>query len=188
MNLAKTDKCDAHYETETMLKTYFHHPNMVPKLSYYLIQHFGISNSSPRYVNTVSTAFTFGAYKYNYVINSFSTFGSGKYGDLQATIAAILFDREARSVVLDYDCTYGSSKEPLLKIIGFMRAMNYQVLEGGYRFSRYFYTLQDMTTKIRQMAFDMKSVYSNNTPLHDTSLISPETWQHITPTIIGFAN
>jgi cullin-associated NEDD8-dissociated protein 1 len=43
-------------------------------------------------------------------------FGSGKYGDLAATIAAVLLDREARSVELDLDAANGQLREPLLKV------------------------------------------------------------------------
>ena len=42
---------------------------------------------------------------------------SGKYGDMAATIAAILLEPEARSVMLDYDPTFGRLREPLLKVI-----------------------------------------------------------------------
>ena len=41
---------------------------------------------------------------------------SGKYGDLGATVAAILLEPEARSVMLDYDPTFGRLREPLLKV------------------------------------------------------------------------
>ena len=62
------------------------------------------------------------------VISAIS-FATNKFGDLQSTIAAIIFDREARSVVLDFDSAQGSLIEPLLELIAFMRAMNYQVLD-----------------------------------------------------------
>ena len=41
---------------------------------------------------------------------------SGQYGDLGATVAAILLEPEARSVMLDYDPTFGRLREPLLKV------------------------------------------------------------------------
>jgi hypothetical protein len=42
---------------------------------------------------------------------------SGQYGDLAATVAAILLEPEARSVMLDYDPTFGRLREPLLKVV-----------------------------------------------------------------------
>ena len=42
---------------------------------------------------------------------------SGQYGDLAATVAAILLEPEARSGMLDYDPTFGRLREPLLKVI-----------------------------------------------------------------------
>ena len=41
-------------------------------------------------------------------------------------VAAIVLDSEARSAVLDADPTSGSLVEPLLKLIRFMRAMEFQ--------------------------------------------------------------
>ena len=127
------------------------------------------------------------------VISAIS-FATNKFGDLQSTIAAIIFDREARSVVLDFDSAQGSLREPLLKLIAFMRAMNYQVIDR-YQSSRYFFTLNDMSTKIGQMAFEIQSVfsffrpeYSPNGPIQEASLVSPEALQYVTPTIIGFLN
>lgn len=52
-------------------------------------------------------------------------FGDSTRGSLEATFAAILLDSEARTVVLDADPTFGSLKEPLLKLFAFMRAMEF---------------------------------------------------------------
>lgn len=52
-------------------------------------------------------------------------FGSGKYGDLAAMTAAMLLDREARSVVLDADPAHGSLLEPFLKVIRLMKSLEY---------------------------------------------------------------
>ena len=41
---------------------------------------------------------------------------SGQYGDLAATVAAILLEPEARSTMLDYDPTFGRLREPLIKV------------------------------------------------------------------------
>ena len=41
-------------------------------------------------------------------------------------VAAILLDDESRSVTLDSDPTGGGLIEPIQKLIGFMRAMEYE--------------------------------------------------------------
>lgn len=41
-------------------------------------------------------------------------------------IAAVLLDREHRSKELDHDPFYGSLREPMIKVIAFLRAMNFQ--------------------------------------------------------------
>jgi len=72
--------------------------------------------------------FTFQAFqegKY-YDDNDDLSFGAGKYGDLAAMAAAFLLDREHRSVELTHDPFYGSLREPSLKVIAFLRAMNFQ--------------------------------------------------------------
>ena len=77
-----------------------------------MIQCFGISNPSPGLIERVATAYKTG---------SFGRFGSNEYGDLGAMIAAILFNKESRSVVLDADQTSGHIREPLIKVISFFR-------------------------------------------------------------------
>ena len=66
--------------------------NVAPFIAYRLIQRLVTSNPSPRYVEAAAVAFRTGAY-------ANLTF-SVQYGDLGATVAAILLDREARSLVL----------------------------------------------------------------------------------------
>lgn len=94
---------DAMYETEETLKHIFHHDNVAPFLVIRLIQRFSISNPSPRYIETVANAFKSGSYT-----SGGKSFGDGVYGNLGATAAAIVLDREAPSVVLDADPTSGS--------------------------------------------------------------------------------
>jgi uncharacterized protein (DUF1800 family) len=86
----------------------FHHPNVAPFISYRLIQRFTTSNPSPRYIRAVAAAFSTGSY-------DGATY-SGRYGDLNATIHAILLDREARTTTLDADPTSGRLREPILKV------------------------------------------------------------------------
>ena len=94
--LTSYDRRDAQYETDAVLEHYFNHDNTAPFLATRIIQRFGISNASPRYVKTAATAFTTGSY-----VSQGISFGSGKYGDLGAMLAAIVLDREFQLPILD---------------------------------------------------------------------------------------
>jgi hypothetical protein len=55
LNIAQREPRDAMYETEAVLENYVHHNNVAPFLAMRLIQRFGISNPSPRYIEAVAT-------------------------------------------------------------------------------------------------------------------------------------
>ncbi len=55
LNLGFREKRDAIYETDAVLENYFHHDNVAPFLATRLIQRFGISNPSPRFIESVAT-------------------------------------------------------------------------------------------------------------------------------------
>lgn len=118
LNPAMHETRDAIYETDALLRHYFNHENLPPFLALRLIQRFGISNPSPRYIKIVAEAFKSGSYE----AAGGDTFGDGLRGNLAATVASILLDREARMVLLDADPTSGSLREPMIKLISFMRA------------------------------------------------------------------
>jgi len=101
-------------EVESLLDHLFHHPNTPPFVSKRLIQRFVSSNPSPAYVEAVAEAFSTGQYN--------ETVYSGRYGDLAATLVAILMHPEARTGEAP---TTGLHREPILKLIHFMRAMEY---------------------------------------------------------------
>ena len=101
---------------EAALDHYFYHDNTAPFIAYRLIQRFTTSNPSPRYVKAVATAFRAGSYENIgsgwvscFLSHSSLTltnlihlsFPFRQYGDLAATIAAVLLDSEAASVNLD---------------------------------------------------------------------------------------
>ena len=100
----------AQHETEALLDHLFYHQNTRAFIGYRLIQRLVTSNPSPRYLEVVSTAFATGTYG--------GRSYSGQYGDLAATVAAILMDEEARSELLDLDPYHGRLQEPLLKVAG----------------------------------------------------------------------
>ena len=82
----------AAYETEALLDHLFYHDNTAPFISHRLIQRFVSSNPSPRYIEQAVKAFRSGEYA--------GRVYTGQYGDLGATLAAILLDPEARSATL----------------------------------------------------------------------------------------
>lgn len=100
-----------------------YHPNLAPFLAIRVAQRFGISNPSPRYVSTAATAFRVGRY-----IDEATgiRYGTGEYGNMAALVAAILLDREARSVVLDADPAHGSLLEPFMKFVRMMRSLEFR--------------------------------------------------------------
>ena len=93
-SLSDATNRDAEYELDATLEQYFYHPNVPPFLAQRLAQRFGISNPSPRYIKVIATAFKTGTYL---------SFGSNEYGCLEATVAAIILDREAQDHILDAD-------------------------------------------------------------------------------------
>jgi len=182
---------DAYYETDAVIDHLMHHDNTSPFVSKLLIQHFGISNPSPRYTETVASAFRKGFYQWTDG-DSNVTFGDGRLGSLAATAAAIVLDREATTVVLDADPAHGSLKEPLIKVIGFMRSMNYQreaysklafpVLSGG------------LNAVIGQMVYETPDIFSFFSPhfgpthFQQASLVSPESQILSMTTAAGISN
>ena len=75
---------------------------------------------------------------------------------MEAMIAAIVLDPESRSPVLDADPTNGSLVEPLLKLIRFMRAMEFQTNEDSGERIR----LKNLQGKIGQETHSMPNVFS----------------------------
>ena len=105
---------------DAVLDSLMAHPNMPPFIGRQLIQALVRSNPSPAYVGRVAGAFQSGKFT-----SSGITFGSGRNGDLGATVAAVLLDSEARG-----DASPGSSggrlREPVLMMTGVLRALNGQ--------------------------------------------------------------
>ena len=98
----------------------------------------------------VGVAFKQGQYRYP---NEGINFGSGSYGDLAAMCSAILLDPEHRSAVLDHDPFYGSLREPIVKVIAFMRAMEFDSTAPLIE-------LDLMNEKVGQAPYEQPSVFS----------------------------
>ena len=112
---------DAQYETEAVLEHLFYHDNVAPFICGRMIQRFGISNPSPRYVKVCVDAFRSGSYE-----SGGMEFGSGRYGCLEALISSIVLDREATDPAASFDSSFGSIREPLLRYIQLFRSMDYK--------------------------------------------------------------
>jgi uncharacterized protein (DUF1501 family)/uncharacterized protein (DUF1800 family) len=180
MSVATPEKRDALFETDAVLTHIAEHPNTAPFMATRLIQHLVTSNPSPRYVARVARAFTEGA---------FQGLGSGKYGDLGAAVAAVLLDREARSATLDTDRAFGKLREPLLKIVHFMRATEFAAKPGRE------VELPDLVTKIGEMAHHARTVFSFFTPdyapqgaAENARLVAPEAQLMTSPWSIALLN
>merc|ERR1719266_2104152 len=187
MSFVDRDERDAHYETDAVLDDYFHHSNTAPFLAIRFIQRFGNSSPSPRFVKAVATAFVEGYYGWN---GTQFEFGTGEYGDLGSTVAAILLDPESRSAVLDMDPTHGSLKEPLLKVFGLMRSMEFQrnLIMPEIR-------LEGVMNSIGQMAHEIPTVfsfflpeYAPPGPVSSASLVAPEAQLLQMPKVVGLLN
>lgn len=97
---------------DAVLDSLMRHPNTAPFISKQLIQHLVSSNPSPGYVQRVAQAFASGSH---------AGFGSGQAGDLQATVAAVLLDAEARG---DSPARNGGRlREPAQLFTGVLRAI-----------------------------------------------------------------
>jgi uncharacterized protein (DUF1501 family) len=181
VHIADRNRNQPYDETDAALDHYFYHPNTPPFLALRFAQRFGISNPSPGFIQRIATAFRTGRFESPEFDSDLQlldfTRGSGKYGDIRAMVLQILLDRESRSAILDADPTHGSLKEPLLKIIGLMRALEFTPsVDAGY---------VDFDTKINvkmgQMAHAIPNVFSFFLPEHkpsgrvaQASLVAPE--------------
>jgi len=166
--LSEFNTRDARYELDAALDQYFYHKSTAPFIAIRLAQRFGISNPSPRYVQTIATAFQTGLYQ---------GIGSGKYGCLNATIAAVLLDRESLDPSLDADPAQGSLFEPYLKIVKLMRSLEFQNVPQA-PFTRFERDIQD---SIGQEVHKTPSVFSFFRPeyrpsgrINTAQLVSPE--------------
>ena len=174
------DVRDAYFETEAALDQYIHHENTAPFLSLRLMQRFGISNPSPKFVLRVGKAFKEGR------VEGIPDIGSGKYGCMASMIATIVMDKESRNVLLDLDKSHGSLKEPLIRVTNLMRGLDYRQTNGEFT------SLHDMQGKIGMAPHDMPSVFSFFLPeysppaLSSSSLVSPEAL--LLPFSVGLMN
>ena len=188
VSLTTPTAADAEAETEAVLDHLFYHKNTAPFVARRLIQRFTTSNPSPRYVKRVAEAFREGKYE-NDSSWSREDQGSGSYGDLGATIAAVLLDREARATTLDADPAHGLLREPLLLLHHVMRSLEFVSADGRE------VEMPGIEQDIGMEAHKSPSVfnfyqpdYSPSGALSDAGLYAPEAGLATAPLIIGLLN
>jgi uncharacterized protein (DUF1800 family) len=115
----------AEQELDSVLTIIFNHPNLPPFVCKQLIEKLVTSNPSPAYVQRVAQAFASG---------SFDSYGSGKRGDMQATVAAILLDPEARrgDLATTANANDGKLREPIIMIVSIARAFHAATDGSGF--------------------------------------------------------
>jgi len=107
------------------LDNVFNHSNVGPFISRQLIQKLVTSNPSPAYVQRVA--------------EKFNNDGSGRRGNLEAVVRAILLDSEARGAATGAQAAYaGKLKEPLLRLTQLWRAYNARSASGKIGAARNF--------------------------------------------------
>ncbi|MGF1467977.1 MAG: DUF1800 family protein [Sandaracinaceae bacterium] len=104
------------------------HPNIGPFVGGQLIQRLVTSNPSPAYVQRVSIAFDHG----RFVLPDGRAVGTEVRGDLGATVAAILFDREARDAATAAQSDFGKVREPILRFTAWARAFRAEAVTPLY--------------------------------------------------------
>jgi len=148
-------------DLDSALTIIFNHPNVGPFVARQLILRLVTSNPSPAYIQRVAQAFNTG---------TFNSFGSGTRGDMQATIAAILLDPEARrgddstTVVV----TDGKLREPIVMEASILRAFHAQTDAAG---------LSNEGANMEQDVFFPATVFNffpPTSPIAGTTLNGPE--------------
>merc|ERR1711998_500854 len=144
------------------------------------IQRLVTSNPSPTYIQDVSEAFRTGKY-------GGKTY-SGKYGDLGATVAAILLHSEAAEARSTQGlATSGKLREPIIKVVHFFRAMEYSDNQNRQ------VILKELEEVIGQSMTHSPSVFNFYTPFYAPSrfssgLVAPEFQIFTAPFAVGFLN
>eukprot|EP00929_Paragymnodinium_shiwhaense_P044335 TRINITY_DN22747_c0_g1_i3.p1 TRINITY_DN22747_c0_g1~~TRINITY_DN22747_c0_g1_i3.p1 ORF type:complete len:1100 (-),score=265.71 TRINITY_DN22747_c0_g1_i3:453-3530(-) len=157
------------------LEHLFMHPNVAPFFAHRMIQRLTSSNPSPAYIQAVAEAFESGTFD--------GQVFSGRRGCLRATWAATLLHPEARDPP---DETKGSLREPLLKVIHFMRSMGYADRHGTP-------VLQDLEEYIGMAPFASPDVFNFYTPDYaparfPAGVTGPEFMIFTAPSTNGFLN
>ena len=168
---------DGAAELNAALDVIFNHPNVGPFIGRQLIQRLVTSNPSPAYVQRVATVF--------------NNNGSGVRGDLAAVVRAILLDAEARDMTSVSSATFGKVREPMVRLVNWMRAFSATSVSGNYLI-----TSTSANTSLGQSPLASPSVFNfyrpgyipPNTRLGTAGLRAPEFQIVDEVTVAGYAN
>jgi uncharacterized protein (DUF1800 family) len=162
-------------ELDSVLTIIFNHQNLPPFVSKQLIEKLVTSNPSPAYVQRAAQAFSSG---------KFNSYGTGKRGDMQATLAAILLDPEARRG--DSPGTAGPNdgklREPIIMMVSIARAFHATTDGSGF---------ESRGAGMEQDIFNAGSVFNFFPPdfaIPQTALNGPEFAIFNTSTSLGRVN
>jgi uncharacterized protein (DUF1800 family) len=133
---------------DAVLDSLMNHPNIAPFIAKQFIQFFVSSNPSAAYVARVANAFLSGKYE---------TFGAGAKGDMQAMMAAVLLDDEARNDVTFDSASAGKLREPIVMMVSAVRALNGYT--DGERMGKY-----GWGSSLSQPLFNSPSVFNFYAP------------------------
>jgi uncharacterized protein (DUF1800 family) len=180
-------------ELNEALDIIFNHHNVGPFIGQQLIQKLVTSNPSPGYVLNVTTAFNTGSY----TGPGGTTFGSGNRGDMQAVIAAVLLDPEARTAPDPIASPgYGHLREPVLFITNTLRALGIVDVNGAFTTDfdlgdQFLPAGANSNVVLSQDVFRPPSVFSYYPPsnqLAGSNLLAPEFAIQSTSTALAHVN
>ena len=132
----------AEQDLAAALNNIFMQPSVGPFLCRQLIQHLVTGNPSPAYVQRVAAVFASDAH--------------GVRGDLQAVVAAILTDPEARAGDAELQPEGGHLREPILFVTGVLRALD--VVPNS--FSEGYSVLTKLTSTLGEEPYAAPSVFN----------------------------
>lgn len=158
---------------ELVLDSLMLHDNLAPFVSKRLIQHLVSSNPDPAYVARVAKVFRLGTFSVSDASGSYS-FGTGRRGDLAATVAAILLDSAARDVSTE-PVSGGQLRAPVLLFTGALRAFNGHT--DGAPFGWWWGETLNQHVFMSPSVF---SFYPPDYPVPGTALVGPEFGIHST--------
>jgi uncharacterized protein (DUF1800 family) len=162
----------AEQDLNSLLDALMTQPTMAPFVSQQLIQHLVTSNPSPQYIERVSSVF--------------ENDGTGAIGNLQAVIAAILTDPEARAgddpATASTNPKFGHLREPVLLMANLLRGLNATLAAAS--------VMNHESAELGQDLFNSASVFSYFSPQYRVpgGLLGPEFQIYSTQTAIDRAN
>jgi uncharacterized protein (DUF1800 family) len=168
----------ARADLEQALDVIFDHPNVGPFLCRSLIQRLVTSNPSPGYVYRCG--------------QRFANNGAGVRGDLGAVLRAILLDYEARSATVAARQDAGHLREPVVRVVGMLRAIDGAPRNGRWRF---FTQLERRGLAVGQQPLGAPSVFNFFEPgyalpgeIAQAGLVSPEFQIATETTVVSAGN